>query len=398
MRYKNHKIIGIIKGITPITHLYNSERQLEKMIIWRGTQKEYFTRTEIDPDVYYIVYADKDGSLYAVYKNDEAVWICKDVSNVYEGQSSSKNSTYKFTFVYADDTDTITAEANTDSDGYFSYKFEKPIKWIRNQTNYNLLKVTQLPTGAQVSTIGGLFRNQSSLQYVNLIGYDLTNLMATNQEFPFVCCRKLRGRIKFTGTDILKGGTRYIQQFFNECQSLDVVDMTNFDISNVGGEAKKFFDQCYNLKSVKFSEKCTFAKNIASQTFTTFFWGCRSLKELDVSMFDTSAKTDISSMFDGCSSLETLKLNFDLGKNTGGNIFNSCNELTNVIGEIKNIKVSINLKWSSKLTPESCMVFINGLSDEVEGKTLTFHADAYDRLTEEQLAVATSKGWSVVKA
>ena len=42
------------------------------------------------------------------------------------------------------------------------------------------------------------------------------------------------------------------------------------------------------------------------------FWGCSSLESLDLSGFDTSNVTDMTRMFDGCSSLKSLDLsNFD---------------------------------------------------------------------------------------
>lgn len=41
------------------------------------------------------------------------------------------------------------------------------------------------------------------------------------------------------------------------------------------------------------------------------------------------------------------------------------------------------------------MVLINGLANVTTAKTITFKTSTYNTLTEEQKAVATSKGWTI---
>ena len=59
------------------------------------------------------------------------------------------------------------------------------------------------------------------------------------------------------------------------------------------------------------------------------FWGCSSLESLDLSGFDTSNVTDMTRMFDGCSSLESLDLSgFDTSNVTDmSSMFIGCNSL-----------------------------------------------------------------------
>ena len=56
------------------------------------------------------------------------------------------------------------------------------------------------------------------------------------------------------------------------------------------------------------------------------FDGCKRLKELDVSGFDTTNVEDMSFMFCGCSSLKELDVrNFKVGNDTNtGNMFYGC--------------------------------------------------------------------------
>lgn len=56
-----------------------------------------------------------------------------------------------------------------------------------------------------------------------------------------------------------------------------------------------------------------------------------------------------------------------------------------------------NLSYSP-LTADSAMVFINGLEEVTETKTLSLKDTTYDSLTEEQIAIATSKGWTVTRS
>lgn len=78
-------------------------------------------------------------------------------------------------------------------------------------------------------------------------------------------------------------------------------------------------------------------------------------------------------------------------------MFYRCNSLTNIIGTITGIKNDLYMGFSSNLTRESLLVIINGLADlsGTTGKTLTLHATAKARMTEEDIAIATAKGWNV---
>jgi hypothetical protein len=73
--------------------------------------------------------------------------------------------------------------------------------------------------------------------------------------------------------------------------------------------------------------------------------------------------------------------------------------LETIIGPVTGFHSNVDLGAASRLTAESAMVIINGLAEvnSSSAATLTLHASAYNRLTPEQIAVATSKGWRVVK-
>ena len=102
-------------------------------------------------------------------------------------------------------------------------------------------------------------------------------------------------------------------------------------------------------------------------------------------------------MFDYDSELTDLYMNFDVRLNKNfTDIFVGCNKLTNVVGKFEGTKYDLDLS-SCSLTAQSAMVFINGLATVTEKRRLTLSRTSYDSLTPEQIAIATSKGWTVIR-
>ena len=62
------------------------------------------------------------------------------------------------------------------------------------------------------------------------------------------------------------------------------------------------------------------------------FRNCKSIQSIDVSNFDTSQVTDMSLMFNGCSSLKSLELKFDT-KNVENmsSMFRGCTNINSII-------------------------------------------------------------------
>lgn len=159
------------------------------------------------------------------------------------------------------------------------------------------------------------------------------------------------------------------------------------------------FQSC-NLKTIDFLDRLD-TRNVTS--FGSMFDSAK-LTEIDLSPLNTSSAKGFGGMFNYCYQLTTVKFGdkFDMRCSTGNTtkyykMFYDCTRLTTVTGKIININENLELN-KSPLTPDSAMVFINGLSEEVSGKTLTFSSTTYDSLTPEQIAVGTAKGWSIVKS
>lgn len=143
----------------------------------------------------------------------------------------------------------------------------------------------------------------------------------------------------------------------------------------------------------------------------SMFYGCR-LSTLDLSSFNTSAVTNMSSMFSSCDNLTTLDLSsFNTSAVTNMMyMFYNCSNLATIIGThtieevqagtikaLKGTKESINLSYSPLLERASILALFYGLAD-LTGKTkqtIRLHATAKARLTAEDIKIATDKNWNV---
>ena len=253
-----------------------------------------------------------------------------------------------------------------------------------------------------------------SLTSINLSDFDTSN--CTNMESMFSGC------IALTSLDLSNFDTSKVtnmKKMFHDCNNLQTLDLSNFDTSKVT-KLSDMFSMCESLTPINLSnfdtsnvtnmdflfQNCTSLTSLDLSNFDTsnctnmesMFSGCKALTSLDLSNFDTSKVTNMRYLFYNCYSLETLNLNFNTTAVTNmGSMFYYCSGLTTVTGVFEGTKVDLDLHFSP-LTNASAMVFINGLANVEETKTITFKSTTYNTLTEEQIAVATSKGWTVISA
>ena len=185
-----------------------------------------------------------------------------------------------------------------------------------------------------------------------------------------------------------------------------IVDKPNVPNYTISGKPVSYI--CHNQTSkVVFKEFDTSAVT----DMGSMFYGC-NLTTLDLSSFDTSAVTNMNGMFYDCSRLTTLDLsNFDTSAVTNMDyMFNFCSNLTTLIGThtleevqagtikaLKGTKVSLYLSYSPLLERASILALFYGLAD-LTGKTkqtIGLHATAKARLTAEDIKIATDKNWNV---
>ena len=224
----------------------------------------------------------------------------------------------------------------------FNFDFETPLTSCNYLFNGNLSiakfqRIDHIPDTSKVLKMRYMFANNTSLKSVNVSDLDTSKV-----------------------TDM--------RSMFYNCNALDSLDVSGFDTSNVS-------------------------------IMNFMFQSCTSLTALDLSGWDVSKVTMMDFVFDDCTKLTTVNLSgWDVSKVTSASLmFSGCSSLTTVLGPISGLSVDY-FSVHTPLTAESAMVFINGLAEVNEAKTIKFKASTYDSLTPEQIAVATSKGWNVVRS
>lgn len=111
---------------------------------------------------------------------------------------------------------------------------------------------------------------------------------------------------------------------FQDCSSLKQLDLSGFDTSKVTS-MPYMFHGCRTLESLNFETFNT--SNVGNMR--TMFQGCNLLKQLDLSSFNTSKVTTMADMFYGCRSLTIIDVSsFDTSACKAMDIlFLNCNNL-----------------------------------------------------------------------
>lgn len=98
-----------------------------------------------------------------------------------------------------------------------------------------------------------------------------------------------------------------MSSMFSGCKSLESLNLSNFNTSNVT-KMNWMFNDCWNLRNLDVSGFNT--SNVIYMDY--MFQECNALKGIDVSKFNTSKTLSFWGMFEGCGSLITLDIrNFD---------------------------------------------------------------------------------------
>ena len=188
---------------------------------------------------------------------------------------------------------------------------------------------------------------------------------------------------------------------FNDCSLLETIPkLETGNVTNMNG----MFKGCSSLKQIPLLN--TKSCNLMQEMFS----GCSSITEIPE--LDTSNITSMWYMFFKCTSLTTVPM-LDASKIINVyNMFNNCSSLV-TLGGLKNLGMSYQTNWidnvsiatlnlsdSPLLTHDSLMNVINNLYDikskGVKTQTLQLGDTNKAKLTAEEIAIATNKGWNVI--
>lgn len=254
-----------------------------------------------------------------------------------------------------------------------------------------------------------MFEGTAGLTSIN--GIYSTNSSLTDCRYMFHMCTNL-----ITIPQLNTSNVNNMTKMFSECWSLTTIPQ--LETSKVT-TMSHMFEKCTSLTTIpqlqtskvedmeymfwKCSSLTSIPQLVTSNVYEMryMFRGCSSLTTIP--QLDTSRMQHVYGMFMECSGLKSLPL-LDFS-NVGDtkelfDIPSSSNEqpypdLTD-LGGFKNLKVSLNLSGMPNLTVQSLMNVINNLYNKKGAAltpTLTLGTINLNKLTAEQKAVATNKGW-----
>lgn len=217
---------------------------------------------------------------------------------------------------------------------------------------------------SKVTSMDYMFGNCFSLTELDLSHFDTSKV--TDMDYMFSNCTKL-ATLDLSNWDTSNVTNMY--SMFQSCSKLTKLDVSHFDTSNVTSMTN-MFSSCINLTSIDVSN---FNINTKANTISGIFYQCKALTELDCSNWDISHITgtyNITNAFDNCTSLVDFKAP-------------------------KNISAPMSLSGSKALSHDSLMSVINNLTTVTSTKKLTLGSTNLAKLTAEEIAIATNKGWTV---
>ena len=175
-----------------------------------------------------------------------------------------------------------------------------------------------------------------------------------------------------------------MNKMFIGCSSLDSIpQLDTHSVTNMS----MMFNSCKSLTSIP-------QLNTSNVTnMSRMFVGSENLASIP--QLDTSSVTTMNQMFLSCLALTSIpRLNTSNVTNTDSMLY-QCIALTD-FGGLTGLKTNLDLSSCTKLTHDSLMNVINEAADVTASpKTLTLGADNLAKLTDEEKAIATNKGWTL---
>ena len=276
-----------------------------------------------------------------------------------------------------------------------------PAMNTQNVTNMNLMffqceKLSSVPAldTSNVINMNQMFNNCQSLSSVPAL--DTSNV--TEMSSMFSSCHSLVEIPALDTSNVTNMGLMFV-----ECESLTTVPLLN--TSNVT-DMTSMFSSCHSLVEIPTLDTSK------SKFLAAMFAKCSSLKQIP--LLNTKSCIHINGMFEGCTSLETVPILDASNVGDISKIFKDCPSLV-MLGGLKNLgmdyssayyihenkrEYTLDLSYSPLLTHDSLMNIINNLYDikskGVKPQTLQLGDTNKAKLTVEEIAIATNKGWNVI--
>ena len=212
-------------------------------------------------------------------------------------------------------------------------------------------------------------------------GYTTTGLkdfLEKGGRFSYTIYTDLSGILKYSDTSNVTDA----QYMFSYCY--DLTTIPQLDTAKVTNMSY-MFSRCYNLTTIP-------QLDTSKVTNMSYMLGdCYKLTTIP--QLDTANVTNMRGMFSYCNKLTSIS-QLDTSSVTNMQyIFDGCSRLIEI--HMTGMKVSFNISASTLFTREALLEILNNLATVTSTKTLTMGSTNLAKLTDEDKAIATNKGWTL---
>ena len=240
------------------------------------------------------------------------------------------------------------------------------------------------------TSLDNLFRGNTNLIHINASNWDTSNV--TSMQFTFASMPNLES-VDFADWDVSHVTT--FLALFDECYKIKTIDVSKWNTSSAINMEWMFS----RINATHLDVSNFYTSNVTNMH--SMFIGNSSLVQLDISNFDTSNVRDINTMFaymDKCEELNISGLNLERCTSMKNTFINSNFKVIRCDGlRLPNIDMStIGLHTSTALAVESIVGLLNALPQSDKGYSFQIGSDNIAKLSDEQKAIATNKGWTLI--
>lgn len=238
--------------------------------------------------------------------------------------------------------------------------------------------------------LDNLFKNNSNLVNINASNWDTSNIVSLKGVFSSMP--------NLESVDFAEWNVSNVTSFFalfDDSRKVNTIDVSKWDTSSATNMEWMF---C-RTNATKLDVSNFNTSNVTNMH--AMFIGNNSLIQLDISNFDTSNVLNINTMFAYFDVCEELNINgLNLTRCTSiNNTFNYSNfKKIRCDGlQFPDIDMSkIGLNFSTALSVDSIVGLLNALPQSDKGYSFQIGSNNIAKLSDEQKAIATNKGWTLI--
>lgn len=261
---------------------------------------------------------------------------------------------------------------------------------IVNKSDAKNVDLTMISPKNETS-LNYLFRNNTNLININVSNWDTSNITSLSGAFANIPNLK---SVDFADWDVSKVTTFFA--LFDASTKIENIDVSKWNTSSATNMGWMF-----NGNNFKTLDVSNFNTSKVTNMFAMFS-GSHSLTRLDISNFDTSNVLDFGRVFSYWSGvnkeLNISGLNLSKCTSMDETFKSSDFKVIRSDGlQLPNIDMSnIGLYYSTELTVDSIVGLLNALPQSDKGYSFQIGSDNITKLSNEQKAIATNKGWTLI--